>query len=504
MRKADKEAVYFAALNLLKENTFYPGGEGEKEIWTCRRGPWGREIRNLLLSPDAGPFVAPDKRNFTGQWYWDTMGINLGLLRSGDISLQETAVSMVKNLFYLYDSTGLIPNAADSVQNTRSQPPFLSSMCIDIADHGIRNKTDWYRLSYDYCKKEVVSPWEEESDEFGFQWFDRIIKGKDDLSQARVKEFFRPESRSDYRVIRSLIFKKIGRDIETYEGVDAGAIEDYLYDAITALSHKERELLTEWLYSRRLLVASGMDFTASYGLKKLQTDLMQIVSPELLLSSDLVFSRIIDVSPVDLNCLIHKYYIDLAEMASYLGKPENNQGETDYSMEAALWEEKRSRLQETMMEYNFDASDGLFWNYDKKLQQRIKSYPHITQFSYPLYCEVADEDIADKLAERISTFITGYGLKFTQVKTGFQWDYNMWPLQTWITVEGLKKYGYDELAINISKGYIQCIEKVYSKKFSFYEKYNAETGDINTDGRYPSAPDFSWTAAVYIAFLNNI
>ncbi|MGC9342775.1 MAG: trehalase family glycosidase, partial [Bacteroidales bacterium] len=447
-------------------------------------------------------FVTPNTKTFVGQWYWDTMGTNIGLLRSDNDNLRAVALSMVKNLFLLYDKNKLIPNAADSVQNTRSQPPFLTSMCLDIAEHLFKNDTEeklkWYQSAYEYCKKEALSPWESHATDHGFRWFDNIKEMYTGYSPEEILHYFRPESRSDYRVLRSLVFKALDVDIENEKPFTYEKIKAVILKALARLSNDQRKELAEWLFSRRLLVASGMDFTASYGLKTMPLSLEEILEPEMLLNSDKVYSRINDISPLDLNCLLYKYYGDLSFMAEKLIKADFNKSQDYYKAEIQIWNLKRSKLKNLIMETHFSETHGCFYNYDVQNLKPITGLPHLTHYAYPLFAGLVDENHALELTKQIGSLTTEFGVKLTSERTGYQWDFNMWPLQVWIAVQGLRKYGFENEAKNISDGYIRCVEKVFRSEGSFYEKYNAENGTIETDGRYPSEAGFSWGAAVYL------
>lgn len=494
---------------MLKGNIISPANPGNELNWTVRKGPWGKTIRNLLLPPEAGDFVTPNKNTFVGQWYWDTMGTNAGLLRSQDNKLQNIAESMVKNLFLLYDKTGIIPNAADSVQTTRSQPPFLSSMCLDIGEFifgekGNPEKKDWYQLAYEYCKKEVLFVWEQNDSKYGFQWFDNITKTCPGDSPAETYSFFRPESRSDYRILRSLIYKILSKDIEELKNKEYKGIKETILKALSLVTPKQRKELKKWLYTRRLLVASGMDFTASYGLKPIPNQLADILEPGILLKSDRVFSSIDEISPVDLNCLIYKYYDDLIHMAELLQQSTDMNDKAFYRKEIQEWEIKKSNLRDLIWSAHLSKEDNLFYNYSIKEKKLLKGQTHLTHFAYPLYAGLADEKTTRGLVQGIRDLTTRYGVKLTQHKSGFQWDFNMWPLQVWITFKGLLRYGYESEAEKVAEGYIQCVEKTFREYGTFYEKYNAEEGNINTDGRYPAEPDFSWGAGIYLGLVEEL
>lgn len=75
-------------------------------------------------------FVSPNAELFAeDQFYWDSYFIILGLIDSGRVKL---ARGMVDNFIYLFDRFGFVP-ARNFFQNLCvSQPPFLTSMAMEI------------------------------------------------------------------------------------------------------------------------------------------------------------------------------------------------------------------------------------------------------------------------------------------------------------------------------------------------------------------------------------
>jgi alpha,alpha-trehalase len=243
-----------------------------------------------------------------------------------------------------------------------------------------------------------------------------------------------------------------------------------------------------------------MDFTASYGVRKLPSSLENLIEPRMLSASDQVYSNIASVSPLDLNCMIYKYYEDLHLMAEMMLNFTEGRDRETFSKEQKHWERKANQLRNLIFNVHFDEESGRFLNYDMERKKKMNEGEHLTLHTYPLFTRLVDESQVQNIKTTIVNLTTKFGISFTKEKTGFQWDFNMWPLQTWLTAVGLMNYGFNKEAKEIGRGYINCVEKVFSEKGSFFEKYNPVEGSINTYGRYPSEPEFSWSAAIYIAF----
>ena len=80
-------------------------------------------------------YVVPGGR-FNEMYGWDSYFIIRGLLRSGRI---ELARGMVDNFFFEIEHYGAMLNANRTYYLTRSQPPFLSSMFVEV--YGAQQRT---------------------------------------------------------------------------------------------------------------------------------------------------------------------------------------------------------------------------------------------------------------------------------------------------------------------------------------------------------------------------
>src|SRR6202046_5689229 len=116
------------------------------EIDTAKIQPHG-----LLYLPDK--YVVPCGR-FTEMYGWDSYFIIRGLLRAGHV---ELARGMVNNFFFEIEHYGAMLNANRTYYLTRSQPPFLSSMFVEVygelrkSGHG---DTAWLARGYADLEKD--------------------------------------------------------------------------------------------------------------------------------------------------------------------------------------------------------------------------------------------------------------------------------------------------------------------------------------------------------------
>jgi len=102
-------------------------------------------------------FIAPTSKDgiFAGDsFYWDSYFIILGLLASKKLSL---AKGIVENFSYLQKRFGIIPSRNRFLNLGISQPPFLSSMILEIFECTKDKK--WLKKFSEVVEKELTTYW---------------------------------------------------------------------------------------------------------------------------------------------------------------------------------------------------------------------------------------------------------------------------------------------------------------------------------------------------------
>jgi len=77
---------------------------------------------------------------FNEMYGWDSYFIQVGLVRDGEI---ELAKDMVENFLYEVENYGKVLNANRTYFLTRSQPPFLTRMILNV--YGRQPGRAWLR-----------------------------------------------------------------------------------------------------------------------------------------------------------------------------------------------------------------------------------------------------------------------------------------------------------------------------------------------------------------------
>lgn len=95
------------------------------------RGNWKNSVRPGEPKGIPYPFNSPSCEQtsdvgFENFFYWDTYFINLGLLCDG---MKEQALNNIKNMIFLIDEYGYMPNVATEGGDNRSQVPLFIPMC---------------------------------------------------------------------------------------------------------------------------------------------------------------------------------------------------------------------------------------------------------------------------------------------------------------------------------------------------------------------------------------
>ncbi|GAE25734.1 trehalase [Halalkalibacter wakoensis JCM 9140] len=190
--------------------------------------------------------------------------------------------------------------------------------------------------------------------------------------------------------------------------------------------------------------------------------------------------------PVELNSLLYKYETDLSEFASILGR----------GNEIQEWKNRARKRKQLMNHYLWSDSHDMYFDYNF-IKGKQYVYPSLATF-FPLWAGVADRNQAELIQEKVNMFLVRGGMATSIYYTSFQWDYpNGWAPLQWIVISGLKRYGYNEISIEIARRWVNLCTDQFMITGKMYEKYNVVDYNINTTGRYPLQEGFGWTNAIY-------
>ncbi len=182
--------------------------------------------------------------------------------------------------------------------------------------------------------------------------------------------------------------------------------------------------------------------------------------------------RFDDVKPmdaIDFSCFMASEYRAMKSLSQVLGKKDK---QMHYDR---LYREIRQKINELL----YDEADGRY--YDRELATgELKKVSAATSF-LPLFAGVCDEAQAKRLVEDLQnpeTFGTAFGVPSVS-KQDATYGSDMWRGPVWINfnyliIQGLREYGYTELAQRLQENTLQQIEYWYHKDGAIFEFYDSE------------------------------
>ncbi|MGI8734283.1 MAG: trehalase family glycosidase [Pyrinomonadaceae bacterium] len=403
------------------------------------------EQHGLLYLPY--PYVVPGGR-FNEMYGWDSYFTQVGLVRDNEMVL---AKNMVDNFLYQIDHYGKILNANRTYYLSRSQPPFLTQMILNV--YRKERNISWLRATVPAIEK-YYRFWIEEPHltkqtglsryyDFGNGPAPEVLSGeRDDKGRDHydhVKEYYRTHDVKDY-------------DLSTY------------YD-------KQKDQLTDLFYKGdRSMRESGFDPSNRFG----------------------PFSvDIIHYDPVCLNSLLYLMETDTAEILRILGRVR----------EARLWTNRAAERRQKINELMWDKQDGLYYDYNFA-RKEVRRYPFATTF-YPLWVGVADKSQAARIVANLNLFERPGGLLTSTNVTGSQWDAPFgWAPTEMIAIQGLRRYGYNKEADRITANFLSLILKEFIQHNTIVEKYDVERRESEVSaglkfGYKSNEIGFGWTNAAF-------
>lgn len=392
------------------------------------------------------PYVVPGGR-FNEMYGWDSYFIQVGLVRDGEI---EMAKNMADNFIYEVENYGKVLNANRTYFLTRSQPPFLTQMILNV----YRRRPDqaWLERAFPAVEK-YYRYWAEEPHlvretnlaryyDLGEGPAPEVISDERDAQGRthydRVKEYYRTQRITDY---------------------DVGKFYDRARDELTAPFYKGDRSMRE----------SGFDPSNRFG-------------P---FSADIT-----SYNPVCLNSLLYLMERDAAEILRTLGR----------GREAREWTRRADDRRRAINRLMWDEQDGLYYDYNFG-EGRVRRYPFVTTF-YPLWAGIATPAQAARVAANLHRFERRGGLQTSTNGSGSQWDapFGWAPMQL-IAVEGLRRYGYQREADRVAANFLSVVLKEFLQHNTIVEKYDVMRRESEIQGikfGYDyNVIGFGWTNAAF-------
>ena len=444
------------------------------EITTGKIDPPG-----LLYLPNK--YVVPGGR-FNEMYGWDSYFIVRGLLQSGRLDL---ARGMVENFFFEIENYGAMLNANRTYYLTRSQPPFLSSMVVEVydADQSSKKNLDraWLERAYSDLNKDYEM-WTSGPHLAGQTGLSRYYDFGDGPPQEAVKDetgFYR-------KVSQYFFFHPAQADsyvVESQPGANdqvAGAAYNLqVCDAPMTMERPQCEKLRQFKLSKdyykgdRSMRESGFDVSFRFGPFGAATH---------------------HYAPVCLNSLLYKTEKDLEQISLWLGHRDD----------AKKWNDRAEKRKKLVTKYLWNEQQGLFYDFDFTTG-RMSSYRYATTF-YPLWAGLATKEQAQAVVGNLKSFEHPGGVAMSTEDTGAQWDLPYgWGCIEMLVIDGMRRYAYSTEADRVSYEFLSTVAENFRRDGTIREKYNVVTKSSEAHvelGYEMNVVGFGWTNAAFLELLH--
>jgi alpha,alpha-trehalase len=427
-------------------------------------------------------YVVPGGR-FNEMYGWDSYFIVRGLLRAGRV---ELARGMVDNFFFEIENYGAMLNANRTYYLTRSQPPFLSSMFVDVYDALQKSgKKDpaWLAKAYADLEKDYEM-WNREPHLAGDTGLSRYY----DFGDGPPAEAVQDESGFYRKVSTYFFFHPEQADHYIQENLPGAAqpVAGSLYSQqvcdvpmtmARAECEKRREfkLSSEYYKGDRSMRESGFDVSFRFGPFGAETH---------------------HYAPVCLNSLLYKTEKDLEQISRWLG----------HSADAHKWEARGEQRKKLITRYLWDDKAGWFFDYNLQTGGR-SSYRYATTF-YPLWAGLATPEQAKAVAKNLPALDHPGGVAMSTEESEAQWDLPYgWGNIEMLVVDALRRYGFNADADRVSYEFLSTVAENFRRDGNIREKYNVVTRSSESHvelGYQMNVVGFGWTNGAFVELLHGL
>ena len=206
---------------------------------------------------------------------------------------------------------------------------------------------------------------------------------------------------------------------------------------------------------------------------------------------------VLSLLPVDLNCNLYRYEVDMAFFSRELG---------DRAAEQA-WIDRADHRKMQLNSVHWDETDGIYYDFDFQSGKR-KHVKSLAAF-FPLLYGVALDEQQDRVTSSLPAFEHSFGLATCDEAYGYsdrQWNFPVgWPPLHLLAFRALLRSGKEEAAVRVASKWLTLNLDVWIKTRRFFEKYDvvAGTHEVLTD-RYRNQEGFGWTNAVFHLLVEDL
>ena len=433
----------------------------------------------LLYLPNK--YVVPGGR-FNEMYGWDSYFIVRGLLQSDHLDL---ARGMVENFFFEIENYGAMLNANRTYYLTRSQPPFLSSMVVDVyaADQSSKKNLDkaWLERAYSDLNKDYEM-WTRDPHLAGQTGLSRYYDFGDGPPQEAVKDetgFYRKVSQYFFFHPAQADTYVVETQPSTNDQVAGATYNLQVCDVPLTMERPQCEKPRQFRLSKdyykgdRSMRESGFDVSFRFGAFGSATH---------------------HYAPVCLNSLLYKTEKDQEQISLWLGRQDD----------ARKWNDRAENRKKLITKYLWNEQQGVFYDFDFTTE-RLSSYRYATTF-YPLWAGLATKEQAQAVVANLKSFEQPGGVAMSTENTGAQWDLPYgWGCVEMLVIDGMRRYGYSADADRVSYEFLSTVAENYRRDGTIREKYNVVTKSSEAHvelGYGMNVVGFGWTNAAFLELLH--
>ncbi|CAD6186271.1 unnamed protein product [Caenorhabditis auriculariae] len=405
---------------------------------------------SLLYVPH--PFIIPGGR-FREFYYWDSFWILKGLLYS---EMYETARGVIKNLMFMVENHGFVPNGGRVYYLTRSQPPLLIPMVYD-----------YYMGTGDLQFVMDALPTLEKEYQFWLNhrmsWF-KDEEGNDKFPYFQYKAILKVPRPESYR-----------EDNELAHGLKTHEEKVRMWSEVASAAE------TGWDFSTRWFAQDGDE---RHRMKTIRTW---------------------SVVPVDLNAFMCANSRILASLFEIAGDFKKVQG----------YQQRYEWAKKEMKEIHWNETDGIWYDYD--IEKKTHSNIYYVSNAIPLYAKCYDDE-DEVTPHKVLNYLMREGvMNFTKglptslaMGSEQQWDKeNAWPPMIHMVIEGFRTTGLPDLmkvAQKMATSWLAVTYQSFIRTHAMFEKYNVtlltEEASAGGGGEYEVQTGFGWTNGVILDLLD--
>lgn len=387
-------------------------------------------------------YFVPNDNKFTYIFYWDSFFMFRGLLGTRREWIMK---EMVENFIYLFETFHIIPNFSAPASIGRSQPPFFSSMIMDVYLKRT-NPTNpykyvtginriWYELSMKKWLKDAIAVAKRE---YELVWIDKACAYNHSVE---------------------------GYSLSRYGDRDIG----YAHSS---------ELESGWDMTSRFYNRCDqfLPIDLNSYLYKYETDFA--------LAAEILGNR--------------------EEAVMWKAKADTRQKE----IRKYMWDNDEGFYYDygygfkRIGHYFSLASFTPLWAGYATLTEAKRMVKHLPKFESPYGLMIGAKMSLAKPID-LTRIQRRYHPAIEEIIKPKQWDYpNIWSPLEYLTVIGLLKYGFIDDARRIMTKSVKAHAAAFREYGTFFEKLNGETGKTGAGAIYGDQQGFGWTNAAFFRYIH--